>query len=570
MTKSIITASQIITMDSDLSRAQAVAVEDGKIVAVGSLEECKTALPDAAVEDLGDSVLLPGFLDDHSHPMVAGTLTQLPAHWIAPYVGFPTFADVEKEFARLHKETPEGEPLLFNGVDRLLQQVDELSATQLDEYFGDRPVAILDNSGHELYFNTAVMKMVDWEGLKPPADPAGAHFGRNDDGTSNGRAYETAAIMIVAQPVMAAVSKHPLQQVASFYQLMSRNGITATADLTYETSNLPGYVALASLPHSPLRMSLYQMSIAPDAGVKVESPIPKEMLDKVGIKLWADGSPWVGTIAASFPYLDNDRTRAAAIPLGPGGEKMMNYSREQLDATLDQHASEGWQMSFHVNGDIALDIVLDAYEEALTKHNLMGTDHRWRIEHAGAARAEHFERAAKLGVVCSLSPFQFIYWGDLLDGTLFDPEIGSQWQRFGDVLKAGAVLSFHNDGMVSPPIPLLNIQAATTRRTPSGQLHGPEQIISLDEALKAHTISAAFTLKRDHDLGSIEVGKLADFVELSANPYEVDLDKLTEDVKVNGTYLGGNRIDLDAFMADVIEIDPTEHHHLHKAERKCC
>lgn len=90
----------------------------------------------------------------------------------------------------------------------------------------------------------------------------------------------------------------------------------------------------------------------------------------------------------------------------------------------------------------------------------------------------------------------------------------------GDAFKSGAVVSFHNDGMVSPPIPLLNIQSAITRKTPSGELHGPEQIISLDDALKAHTIAAAYTLHRDKDIGSIEVGKLADFVELSKDPYE--------------------------------------------------
>ena len=570
MAQHIYKASSIVTMDPNKPRAEAVAVDSGRIVAVGSVNECQVALGGVDVTDLGDKVLLPGFIDPHSHPMVSGLLTQEPTHWIAPYVGFPTWADVEAEFHKLDSELPPDQPVLFNGLDRLLQEVNELTAPELDRYFPSRPAAVLDNSGHEAYFNTAAIKMIGWPDQKPPADPVGARFGRNDDGTSNGRAYETAAIMSALQPLLAAVCKHPLQQVAKFYRLMASNGLTATADLTYESSNHDGYIALASAPNSPLRVWLYQMSIDPAASDKFESPVTTDKLGKIGIKLWADGSPWVGTIAASFPYLDNERVRKAAIPIGPGGKDMLNYTPEQLQATLEKHVPEGWQMSFHVNGDLGLDVVLDEYEKALTKFDLLGTDHRWRVEHCGAARPEQFERAAKLGVAVSLAPFQFIYWGDLLDGTLFPPEIGSQWQRFGDAVKSGAVVSFHNDGMVSPPIPLLNIQSAITRKTPSGQLHGPEQIISLDDALKAHTINAAYTLHRDKDLGSIEVGKMADFVELSMDPYEATPDKLTDEVSVTGTFVDGERIDLDAFETAITAIDPTEHHDLHKSAKKDC
>jgi hypothetical protein len=113
---------------------------------------------------------------------------------------------------------------------------------------------------------------------------------------------------------------------------------------------------------------------------------------------------------------------------------------------------------------------LDSYARSLQKYGLLGTDHRWRIEHVGAGRRDQFDRAAALGVNVSMSPFQFIYWGDLLDGQLFDPAIGSQWISAGDCFASGAVTTFNNDGPVSPPIPLLNIQCMVTRRTPSGQV----------------------------------------------------------------------------------------------------
>jgi predicted amidohydrolase YtcJ len=108
--------------------------------------------------------------------------------------------------------------------------------------------------------------------------------------------------------------------------------------------------------------------------------------------------------------------KRAQIPRGPHGEKMMNYSRVDLDAVLDKFVPLGYQIAFHVNGDVAFDICLYAYDRALNKYKLIGTDHRWRCEHLGGALGHQFKRAASLGVGVSLSPFHFSYWADVLDG----------------------------------------------------------------------------------------------------------------------------------------------------------
>lgn len=572
MSEIILVASSVITMDPALPRAQAVAIDSDthRIVAVGSLAQCQQSAPQAEVIDLGDTVLMPGFIEPHSHPILTGVVTESPAYWIAPYVGYPTYADVQALWKKEQASMPVGQPLVFNGLDRLLQGAPELTNVDLDAFFPDRPVVVLDNSGHEVYFNSAILKLLDWPDNKPPADPAGARYGRNADGTSNGRGYETAVVLAVANTVLGSAIPHPLQSSAKFYQTLAKNGITSTSELTYNTGMLKGYEALASVADCPVRVSLFHMSIEADAGEPIASAISTEMLHKQGIKLWADGSPWVGTIAASFPYLDNETTRQAQIPIGPGGEDMMNYTRAELDQVLAKYAPQGWQFAFHVNGDVGLDIVLDAYEHALVGNNLMGTDHRWRVEHVGACRGDQFDRAASLGVGISLGVFQFIYWGDLLDGTMFPTEIGSNWMRWGDAVKSGAVFSFHNDGSVSPPNVLLNVQTAITRMTSSGIVRGAEQIISLDNALKAQTINAAHMLHRDDQVGSISVGKLADFVELSMDPYLADPTRLAREVKVTGTWLGGRKIDLDAFLAEVTAIDPSEHAELATAQGKCC
>ncbi len=562
----ILKAASIITMQADTPRAQAIAFDSsaGVITAIGSLEDVQAAAPGVDVTDLGSTVLMPGFIDAHSHPALSGMVTQSPAYWIAPYLGYPSYADVQAFWKKIDAELPAGQPALFTGLDRLLQGAPELTNTDIDAFFPSRPVVVIDNSGHEAYFNSATIAANGWPGNKPPADPVGARFGRNDDGTSNGRAYETAAVLAAIGKILGEVVPHPLLSLARFMQMMSSNGITMTTEHTFQDNMLKAYAACAGTEGVPIRIALYHMSIEETCGQKIQSPDP-DKLWKQGIKLWADGSPWVGTIASSFPYLDSPVVQKANIPLGPGGEQMMNYSRAELDAVLAKHAPEGWQFAFHVNGDVGLDIVLDAYEHALVANNLLGTDHRWRVEHVGGCRGDQFDRAASLGVTISMLPAQFIYWGDLLDGQMFPTEIGSIWMRAGDAFRSGSLVTFHNDGMVSPPVPLLNIQSMVTRRTPSGTLHGPEQQVSLDDAMKAHTVNAAQQLGRDEDLGSLAVGKRADLVELSADPYAVDTDKLTDQVKVLGTWMDGVKIDTDAFLSKIEAIDPTEHKGLHEA-----
>lgn len=569
----ILKAATIITMDDAHPRARAIAIDSatGRIAAIGSVAEAQAAAPGVAVTDLGSTVLMPGFVEPHSHPLLSGMATQEPAYWVSPNVGVKTWDDVKTIFAKADKDNPADQVLVFNGVDRLLQQAPMPTREVLDPIFPNRPVVVIDNSGHGIYFNTATIKLMGWPDLKAPADPVGGSFGREADGaTSNGTAFESGALMMVVAAVMPTAIPHPLHSAALFYKLMAENGVTATSEHTYNSRQYQAYAALASVPGCPLRLHVYHMSIEPDAGDDITFPDP-DLVRKVGIKLWADGSPWLGNIAISFDYLDNSTTRTAEIPLSPRGEPQMNYTRAQLDEVLDTLVPAGYQIAFHCNGDVGFDVVLDAYARALAKFNLLGSDHRWRVEHLGAARRDQFERAAALGVTCSLSPFQYIYWGDLLDGVMFDSEYGAQWQRIRDAFEAGVTPSYHNDGSVTPPNQLLNVQQTVTRRTIAGNVHGANQAVSLDDALKAITINGAYQLKRDHEIGSLAVGKYADLVELSADVYTVPADQIVDQVKVLGTWVGGKRIDIDSYVAAVKAADPTEHHQLSaEAGRKCC
>lgn len=561
MADTILTAGSIITMDDQVPRVQAVAVSGDTIVALGTLEECRVALPGATVINTRAEVLMPGFIEPHSHPFVSGVSTQAPAVSIAPWVA-STWADVVDIFTATATASDPSVPLVFNGFDALLHGRPAPDAATLDGIFGDRVVVVADNSGHGTYFTSALITKNGWD-VDVPVDPVGGRFGRTADGALDGKAYEVPANTLVLGPVLQELGGNMLSSAAQYYALMARAGITSTSDMTYSADLTEGYEALAALPSVPLRVSMWQVSTAEGYLDPVGFEAGDRLLVKQGVKLWTDGSPWIGNVAISFPYLASETTARAGIdPAIAGGAASMNYGRHDVDAILDRCAPLGWQVSFHSNGDLAIDFALDAYERALGEHGLLGTDHRWRIEHVGGGRKDQFDRAARLGVHLSMGPFQYYYWGDLLDGEMFDSAHGARWQAFGDAVESGACVSFHNDGSVSPPSPLLNVQTAVTRRTRSGIVHAPEQRIDIDSALRAHTINAARTLKRDSLVGSLAPGKLADFVELSADPYEVDPLKLNDSVKILGTWLGGERVDLDRFLAAARNANPTPHAHL--------
>lgn len=555
----ILTASSVITMNTTQPRADAITVDSdsGLIVAGGSLADCRAVAPDAAVEDLGSAVLMPGFIQTHDHPVPAAVLCEQPAHWIAPFVGFPTWQDVEALFVQLRRQTPAGQPLLFSGLDRLLLSIPMPDRTSLDAYFPDHPVLILDITGHALYFNSLATTIFGWKGATPPADTPDARWTRRPDGTAGGVGFETQAFMVALGAFLPGVVPSPLVNLGAWYSTLARNGFTTACDMAFVNRLRAPLEALAGLPGCPVRYSLYQTTYDTGAHSAMDFGALSPMIERVGYKIWMDGSPSVGTASISVPYLDSDRARIADIPVGTApGLSVLNYTTDQFLSLTGEFASRDVQIATHINGDAGIDVVLDGYEQALTAHGLAGSDHRWRVEHFSTPSKQQCIRAGGLGVTASMSPFQALYWGDLYDGVIFEPSYGSRWQPYRDAYDGGLRPTFHNDGFVSPPLPWLNIQNAVTRRSASGTVHAPDQCLTLDEALQAHTITAAWQHKREHEIGSIEPGKLADLVVLNADPYTVDPSRLHDIMQVLGTWISGRRVDLEGFMESVRDIAP--------------
>ncbi len=520
----------VLTVDESQPTAAAMAVEGGRIMAVGAKADIEPLIgPDTEVLDIGDGCVLPGLIEAHGHPLMEAIALSDRLVDIRP-VTIPD-ADRVVEAVRTEVARRGADGAYLNGWDPLLQHgLPEPTLDWLNGIAPDSPLVIIHNSGHKAFFNSAAAARTGLSRDTP--DPKGARFGRDASGELDGTAEETAAVF----PLLAgaiAPSDYPEMLLAECARL-NRAGLTMCSEMAFD----PMFRPMLEHLHDQLtvRLRTYEMSTAkmstdekPDNG--------DDVVRQVGIKIWVDGSPWIGNIDLSFPYLDTDATRTIGVVPGSCGHA--NYTREQLAEIVEAYFPLGWQMACHVQGDKGVDTILDVYSEALTKHPR--TDHRLRLEHVGAISDEQLRRAADLGVTCSIFVDQIHYWGDIIVDGLFGAEHGSRWMPCGSAVATGMRISLHNDPPVTPEEPLRNISVAATRTAPSGRVLGPEERLTVDQAIRAQTIDAAWQLFSDDVVGSLEVGKYADFVVLSADPRLVPPEQIA-DLEVRTTYVAGRQV----------------------------
>jgi predicted amidohydrolase YtcJ len=522
----------VITMNAEQPRARALLARDGHVAAVGDEQQVRaTAAADAAVIELGDRALIPGFVEAHGHPTDSALVLSDYMIDIRP-VTIATADAVMQAIRDGIAARPNG--AYFNGWDALLQKgLSEPTIGMLDQLAPDTPVVIAHNSGHVAYFNTAAARAAGID--KHSKDPVGSRWEKDERGELSGKGFEIGTLFALLRPLMTHVQSHAPSLLAAYLAKLNAVGITTVSDMSWDHAKAPVLDALRrSGPTARLR--LYEMS-RPGFSASVPLVNGDDLIRQVGVKTWADGSPWVGNILLSFPYLDTPATRGIGIP--PGSKGSANYSREQLDGIVDQYFPQGWQLACHAHGDRAIDLVLDCWESMLERSPRV--DHRLRLEHVGAMTPAQFQRAAALGVTASFLIDHVYYWGDTLVDDLFGVEHGSAWANARAAIDAGMRISLHNDGTVTPAEPLRNMGVATTRRSRSGRVLHADEAITVDEALRAQTIDAAWQVQADDIVGSLEVGKYADLVVLSADPYTVEPSALPG-LTVDATYLAGRQV----------------------------
>jgi predicted amidohydrolase YtcJ len=348
-------------------------------------------------------------------------------------------------------------------------------------------------------------------------------------------ACEVGAVLAIAEPFLTLAYGKFGELMAAELRRVNAAGVTTIADLGWNPEQAPLFAAAREHEEFTARLRLYEMS-RPGGSGSVPVVNGDDVVRQVGIKTWADGSPWVGNIATSFAYLTNETTEQ--MGLKPGHHGQANFTQDQLAQIARPYAAEGWQLACHAHGDLAIDSVLNAWEAIIGEGGL--TDHRFRLEHVGAMTAAQFERAAALGVTASVFVDHLYYWGDVLVDGLFG-EPGTRWADAQAAIAAGVRVTFHNDGTVTPLEPFRNMSVAMTRLSSSGRTLDGAEGVGLDAALRAHTIDAAWQVLSEDHIGSIEVGKYADLIIIDQDPHAVSAQQVA-DIQVLATYMAGTLV----------------------------
>ena len=531
-------AKKILTMNPSNPTATHVAVSGDKIIAVGSLEDVAAWGPYKLNETFLDKVFMPGFVEGHSHSM-EGTF------WKKTYCGYfdrkdpdgklwegsKTLASLVERLKEEEKKLLEPEaPLSGWGVDPIYFGEEKINRQLLDKVSKNRPIGILNASGHIMYVNTKALELggLARQGINHPGIPL------DDEGLPAGELRGPEAMVPLS--VHVGLGKDLLNTdedgVRGFAKLCVRAGVTTATDLANllsdETVEMMNRVTSeAKFPARIVPLRLFQGVTPLDLidHIKKLKEMSTDLLRLGRIKVVVDGSIQGFTARLKWPGYFNG---------SPQG--LWYVSPDQLREVIELTLKENIQIHTHTNGDQATELVLDTLENALLKHP--SNDHRFTLQHCQLANSSQFRRMKKLGLCVNLFANHLYYWGEEHYGKTVGPERAERMNSCKTALNNNVPLAIHSDAPVTPLGPLFTAWCAINRQTISGRILGESERISIDQALRAITLGAAYTLKLDSEIGSIEVGKKADFAVLEDDPYDVSPEKI-KDIKVWGTVQNG-------------------------------
>ena len=534
--QTILLAGSVVTLHPEQPAAEAVAVGDGAILAVGSraaMLELRSS--ETEVVDLGQQCLLPGLVEPHTHPDLCAQCYA----WVdvSGFTHGGSAGVVEALCEAIAKAEP-GEWIYAFGLDPMLTEgLGSWGRDRLDALAPENPVAVMIQSMHTVFVNSAAFTAAGID-EQSPDPPGGGRYGRDERGRLNGKLEEATAALPFLR--FDAPSREELRaRMWRQYQRYAEAGIT--------TIGIPGLFTPLSM------LDLFEdFSRRDDVPLRVVAYLRHQQVDQVpqrpgdgddffrvqGVKLWYDGSPYSGTMLLDEPYLES-KLCCCTLGIAPGTVGRANFAPEELRELTARLRADGWQVLTHAQGDRGTREILDLYEHALTGHER--SDHRWRLEHCALISPADLERAARLGVTPSFHVNHVHYYGDQLRDSIIGPDRAERLMPVGSAVRAGHRVSLHADSPMYPPEPFKLMRTAVTRLSRSGEPIASGEAISCETALRAVTLDAAWQLFAEDRVGSIEVGKRADFCVVDRNPLEVppqELDRLA----VAETWIGGRRI----------------------------
>jgi predicted amidohydrolase YtcJ len=558
----VYTAKKIVTMERGNPEATAVAVAGKQIVLAGSLEEVKQFLGDKPylVDDtLATKVIMPGFIDQHLHPLL-GALTLAveviaPEDWVVPGRIWKKASNQQQYLSRL-KDANAGlvgpnEWLFTWGYHQYFHG--PLERKTLDSISAMRPIAVWHRSCHEFYLNTFALNTL---GISENSIKGKGKWSEQTD-WAKGHFYEGGLNLIMAQllPKLATPQRFSfgLQQMV---KMLHHNGVTAF--------NEPGALV------TPQIFKLYQEILGAE-----DTPFYSFFI--------ADGRSIVDKYGLEGALAETEKT----IALAPPGSGKIQFFQKQIklfadgaivsqlmqmkDGYTDGHHGEwilspeelarratfywnaGYQVHTHVNGDEGLEVVLNILEKLM--RDSPRPDSRSVIVHFANSTEEQVGRIARLGAIVSANPYYPVGFADKYSKVGLGPERANSMVRSASVVNHGIPYSFHSDLPMGPSAPLYLAWCGINRITNEGGVAGPEQRISVDAGLRAITIEAAYSWRREDTLGSIAPGKIANFTILEQDPYAVAPEKL-KDIPIWGTAFEGRLFPITSNRRDWAQVTP--------------
>jgi hypothetical protein len=534
----------IYTVSADLPGAEAIVVTGKNIVFVGSDEDAEAYIgPQTEVVELEGRLVLPGLVDAHLHPL-GGAIKELYQ------CNFPFSADpdeIKQTITRCVAERPDAEWITGGQWDSGFFERFEMASpkTFLDEVSGDAAIFLSDDSGHNGWANSRALELAGITAETP--DPTGGTIQRETDGTPNGILLETAQGLAYA--VIPKYSDEQFVEAARWFSdYANAFGITAAKAAAIEEDEMAGFVAADKSGALNIHMAT---SIRTPYGHRVEA-LDYDEIDRIRdtyasehvhtgfVKIFLDGVPTPARTAAMLdPYLPDEAHGDDFM----GGD--LHVGLETLAADLVELDQRGYTVKMHAAGDRSVQVGLNAIEVA--RKSLGNSDKRHELAHAGYIHPDDISRFAELNAVADLCP---ILWhpSPIIDAVIsaVGKERGELYWPTRDLLDANAPILAGSDWPSAVPDanPWPGVEAFVTRRDPRGDAEGalwPEQAITLEEAIEIYTIHGARAMKMEDRIGSIEAGKLADFIVLERNIFEIPIDEVA-DTQIRQTYFEGKLV----------------------------
>ena len=520
---------KVWTGDPGRPWAEAVAVHGDKIIAVGTTAEVRKLAPAGAkLVDLGGSLLLPGFIDSHTHFLAGGfALKSIQLRQARSREDF-----VARTAAKAREFGP-GRWVLNGDWDHQQFSPPELPRKDwIDAVTPDNPVCVNRLDGHMILANSLALKLAGVT-KDTPVPPGGEIVKDPATGEPTG-ILQDAAMDLVYAKVPEPSFAEKLEAAEASLRHAAENGVTSVHEMA-DASSFEVFEELARTNRLSARVHVYIpiAEVATLARLRPKSPLGSPYLKLAGLKAFMDGS--LGSATAYFfePYTDDPRTsgllHGQMFPEGIMQERILEADRA------------GLQLAIHAIGDRANSILLDMYEKAVAVNG--SRDRRWRVEHAQHLRPADIARFGRLGLVAAVQPYHLIDDGRWAEGKI-GPERARTTYAFRSLQQAGATLAFGSDWTVAPLSPILGIYAAVTRRTLDGKKPGgwvPEEKISVEEAVRAYTANGAWVEFAESAKGTIEAGKLADLVVLDRDIFAIPPEQI-----------GGVRVRMTVFDGKIL------------------